>query len=308
MTTKQKHPRSDEGLTFGSFTRIRYRNLTFVALAAIAVVGVSLVVVNDLEARAPGLSDASTYSQGAESIDSIESRSGELMSSPQDSRSNIVTGSLGLTVESPSDVSNEIVRVVEISGGRIDSLSKQPGNEYQPDSASLTVRIPSSNYTSTLSKLEALGQVTYSNVNLYDVQEQVNQNDIRTESLRKSIDRLQNLLSNAQTTTDLVQIESELQNREAELEILISSNSSLTDQVDYATLQVTLTSEEESVRPEPETFASGFISGWESLVGFGAAILVSVGVMLPWALILGALGSVVYLVLRVLKKRQDSKK
>lgn len=318
MTVSANKPLNEETLIPAAFNRKRYRRvaLAVTGVAVVAVVAAGAVVVNNVEHSNSSVNQTS-YADGAadyavapESSASLESSSKADMTTADSSnivegeRSTIVSGNLNLTVDSPSEISNQIVTVVTGAGGRIDSAQKQPGNEYQPDTASLTVRIPSDKYAETLKALEAFGTVTYSNVDLYDVEDQVAQNDIRTESLRTSIARLQGMLAAAQNTADLITIETELQNREVELEMLVASSDSLTDQVDYATVQVQLTSEEESVKPDPETFGSGFITGWESLVGFGAAILVGVGIIIPWTLAFGAIGTIAYFILKLRKKRR----
>ena len=55
---------------------------------------------------------------------------------------------------------------------------------------------------------------------------------------------------------------------------------------------------------EPDTFLTGLLAGWESLVAVGSGLLVIAGVLLPWFAVLGVLALVTLLVVRGARRRR----
>jgi VIT1/CCC1 family predicted Fe2+/Mn2+ transporter len=125
---------------------------------------------------------------------------------------------------------------------------------------------------------------------------------VRIKGLDDSITRLQGLLGKASTTTELVQIESTLTDRETEREQLLAQQQALKDQVTYATLAIVVHEPSLARSAPPSTFLSGLLAGWETLVAVGAGLLVGLGVVLPWAIALGALAVVGLLVARLVRR------
>ncbi|MES2094648.1 MAG: DUF4349 domain-containing protein [Actinomycetota bacterium] len=223
---------------------------------------------------------------------------GGAVSPPTAARSVITTGTISITVDRPSVAADEAARIADAAGGRVDGRNERPATEGVPGSAQLVLRIPSAKLDGALQQLKRLGRVEKVSLATQDVTGVTQDLDARITALSTSVGRLTELMSRATTTADLISIESALAERQSNLESLTAQRRGLTDQVDLATLTVDFgTAATAPVRP-PATFVSGVVAGWGTLVSFFSALLVVVGVLLPWMIVAAVLGGILILVWR----------
>jgi hypothetical protein len=210
-------------------------------------------------------------------------------------RAIVRTGSLDLTAKDPVHAANAITAIVTGAGGRIDTVTEDPTGDA---SSFLTGRIPADVFDRTLASIKREGTVRAVSIRATDVTSQITDYSVRLKGLDTSITRLQRLLGKAGTTTDLVEIESTLTTRETDRERLLAQQAALKDQVSYATLSVTVHEPSLARSAPPSTFLTGLAAGWEALVTVGAALIVGLGVALPWLLSIGVLVGAALLVAR----------
>jgi hypothetical protein len=205
----------------------------------------------------------------------------------------ITTGYLSMSVDEPSAVADQITAVVVASGGRVASSSDYSPVDYGQPSAYLDVRIPSSDLDATVASITDLGEVQEISVNTVDVSLQKVDLDARIEVLEAALERLTTLLVSAETTADLITIESALAERQAELDSLQSQRDYLSDQTLFATLSINLITPVDATPSDPDGFLDGLMRGWESVLAFFAGTVVWAGILLPWiglVVVLVALG------------------
>jgi hypothetical protein len=244
--------------------------------------------------------------------------SGKTISEPR-GRQVITTGRLALTVEDPAAAADDVARIVERAGGRVDARTENPspvpltekpeatGSDVTTpsrDRAQLTVRIPSSALTATLLEVKRLGTVLDSSLTSQDVTSQSQDLDARVTALRTSVDRLVALMAKADSTADLIAIESALSERQANLESLEAQKRVLDSQVELATITVELSSVADAPVETPDTFLSGLAAGWNAFVAFFAGVVVVLGVLIPWIALAAVITAVALLVVR---KRKATK-
>lgn len=211
----------------------------------------------------------------------------------------IVTGWLTLTVERPAEAATEVATIVEKAGGRVDARSEQAPEGEDKGRAELTVRIPAENLTATLESIKKVGTVESVEQSKQNVTTEVRDLESRIKALSASVDRLIALMADADTTADLISIESALSERQSTLESLESQKRSLDDLVELSTFTIQLGTEADAPVDEPDTFLSGLATGWEAFVAFFSFLLVAFGVLLPWlALVVVALLVIVVVVRR----------
>lgn len=220
-------------------------------------------------------------------------------------RSQIVTGDLYLTVDAPLDAADEVQRIVESAGGRVDSRSEYTDWQTELPSAYLWVRIPVDNLDDTLASIEALGVLESKSLNNSDVTLQVVDLDARIGVLESSIEKLRALQDQAATTAELIEVETALSDRQAELDSLNSQRNYLTDQVQYASIGVQLSSPDVAPEREPGGFLDGIISGWNAMIAFFAGTIVFFGFIVPWVGLLAAVAVVVWIVVVVRRRRKE---
>ncbi|MFD1506427.1 DUF4349 domain-containing protein [Georgenia yuyongxinii] len=203
----------------------------------------------------------------------------------------ITTGSMLLVVDDARAAVDDVVRLVEGSGGRVDERSEQAGTDDVEPSASLVVRIPAAELTATIEDLEALGESRDLQIASQDVTRTTRDLDARITALEASTERLIGIMGQAETSEALVAAESALSQRQADLESLKSERAQLADQVAMSTLRINLVTES-SPTLAPGGFVGGLTTGWEALVSFASAALVVLGTLLPWLAVLAVLAAV----------------
>ncbi len=259
----------------------------------------------------------------------------------------ISEGYVIVSVDDPIEAADDAASLVEAVGGRIDARTEQPavdddgaadgasrdgalgdgalgdtavgtssgssGGTYPGPvpgteaSARLVARIPASALTETLGGIKELGEYQEGSLSATDVTFEARDLDARITALSTSVDRLVGLLATAETTEDLLTVETTLSQRQADLESLQSQRRSIAERVDLATVTITLTSEA-SVPPDaPDTFLTGLVTGWTALVAFLGGALVATGVALPWIVVVAVLALVAAAVVRRVSRRRASR-
>jgi hypothetical protein len=215
----------------------------------------------------------------------------------------VVEGSVSLTVEQPRVAARDAAAIVEQAGGRVQERVEQAGDDTTEDTAWLVVRVPADGLTQVLQELERLGRVDSVELTSSDVTGQAQDLDARIRALEVSVARLQDLLGRASSTAEVVNAEQTLTDRQSQLEQLVSQRNRLADRVEMSTVRLTFQSEEGAPPPARAGFGGGLATGWDSLVTAFSAGLLVLGVLLPWALVAGAVLLVVQLVRREVHRR-----
>ena len=214
----------------------------------------------------------------------------------------ITTGYLSLIVDTPSEAADQITQIVVDAGGRIGSRSDYTPVDYAGPSSYLEARIPSNSLDETLELIKGVGEVQEVSINVVDVSLQKVDLDARIEVLEAAIARLTDLLATANTTSDLVAIETGLSERQAELDSLTSQREYLSDQTLFATISITLQTPVDATPTDPDGFFDGIVQGWESILAFFAGVVVWAGILVPWLVLLVGLAALVWLLRFLIKK------
>jgi hypothetical protein len=197
-------------------------------------------------------------------------------------RFDIITGDLYLTVENTSETADRISDIVADAGGRVDSRTDYLDAATQSPSSYLWVRIPAPVLDDTMASIQALGQVERVSTGRMDVTLQVIDLGERIEVLNASLGRLEALLEQATTTAELIELESAITQRQAERDSLVSQQTYLSDQIQFASISIELRTESEAPPREPDGFIDAIVAGWFALVAFGGSSLIFLGMSLPW--------------------------
>lgn len=235
--------------------------------------------------------------------DAAEDSDGGGVAQPGAEREVIISGSVTVTAEEPLEAAADAVRIVEAAGGRVDGRTEYAATDGDRGSATLVLRIPAERLTAVLDDLKALGRADEVALSTDDVTVQSQDLDARISALQKTIARLEGLIAQAKDIDDLILLESEISNRQAELESLQAQQRYLDDQVAMSTISLYLRSDAEAPPTQPDTFWTGLGTGWDAFVTFWAGLLVVLGVLLPWLLLFGVVALVIILVVRRRRRR-----
>ncbi|UFS57572.1 DUF4349 domain-containing protein [Subtercola endophyticus] len=210
----------------------------------------------------------------------------------------VTTGSLALTADDPSAVADQAVALTEAAGGHVDNRTQQSASDRNDARADLVLRVPSAKVSSTIDSLKKLATVESVSISATDVTSQVQDVDARITALQTSVSRLLDLMSKATNTTDLIALESTLSSRQADLDSLVAQKAAITDQVQYSSLTVGISSTQAAATVAPSDFWSGLGIGWTSVVAALSGALVALGVALPWLVIVAVIALIVIVIAR----------
>ncbi|WP_250448134.1 DUF4349 domain-containing protein [Actinotalea sp. C106] len=224
----------------------------------------------------------------------------------ESARQVVTTGYVSMTVEDPRQAARESARLVEHVGGWVEQRSEQSADGDLEASALLVVRIPATEVTTTLERLEELGEVQQISQNSDDVTAQSQDLDARVRALQTSISRLEALLERSGSIEEIVEAEQVLTDRQSQLESLQSQRSRLSEQVAMSTFELDLWSTPPSATEARGGFLGGLSTGWDALVSTLAGLSLTLGVLLPWLILLGLVALVAVAVRRGLRRRQTA--
>ncbi|AXT85891.1 DUF4349 domain-containing protein [Aeromicrobium sp. A1-2] len=282
----------------------RTRRTIGLAAAGVLVVGTAGIGVGLLDAGGGSSSDSSSSQAGgsralegaAAPQDSADTAS--KAAAPEDDREVVTTGQITVTVKQPRAVAQQISAYVETLGGRVDNRSENGSGGDA--SAVLTVRVPSSEVTSTIERLSTYGSVENVSLQNDDVTGQARDLDARIDALQLSIDRLGQIMSKAESSSELIKAEAALTQRQAEIESLKAQRKGIADQVSLSTLSIELFQADRPDSVEPGGFTGGLTDGWNALVSTVNRIVEVAGVLLPWA----AISALLYGAYRLVARRR----
>jgi hypothetical protein len=128
-------------------------------------------------------------------------------------------------------------------------------------------------------------------VSTQDVTQQVIDVQSRLKTQQASVDRVRALLAQATTIAQIVSIESELTQREADLESMEAQLRGLADLTSLSTITVTLLGPDAKVVPKPKPKSGGFFgglkAGWHTFLDSLKVLLTVIGAILPFAIVIG---------------------
>lgn len=189
-----------------------------------------------------------------------------------------------------------VVRVddVEAAAERARDLVTEADGYVAQQSAALeedrhvtvTLRVPAGAFDDVLGGLTGLGEVLERELDSQDVTDQVVDLEVRIANTEVSAQRLRELLAEADGVPNLLAIETELTNRETQIEQMKGQLQVLRDQVDLSTVTVRFTEERETdpeVADDLPGFVKAFRSGVVALANVGLVLLAAVGFALPFA-------------------------
>ncbi|WSM04627.1 DUF4349 domain-containing protein [Streptomyces sp. NBC_01716] len=202
----------------------------------------------------------------------------------------IRTAGLSVEVKSVTKALATARSVALGAGGEIEDETTERIDDTHVTSK-IVLRVPEADYDSVLTELAGTGKLLARTANAKDVTEQVVDVKSRIATQRASVNRVRDLMDQADDITDVVALESQLNTRQAELESLLARQASLADRTTMATITLDL-SEETKAKDEKDDdpgFLDALGGGWGAFVSMLRWTVVVVGAVLPFAAALAAL-------------------
>jgi hypothetical protein len=265
--------------------------LALALVSGLGVIGVSSELGGGFDPSYPGGKEIGVGGVAPEFGDATTSNRG-------DGASDVVRyGNISLEVTDADDALARITSLVEEVGGYVSASSRSGEGENLYLSA--TLRFPAAEFSAVMTSLRSEGEVLYEDSGSYEVTLQVLDLEARLENLRASEAAFLKLLDRAQSVADVVAVQSELSRIQGDIESYEAQLSGVKDQVDMASISVSL-----SLPISPVAEASGdFDLGYEisrafaNLINVGRAVVVAaINILVigaPIALLGGLFGSLI---------------
>ena len=196
--------------------------------------------------------------------------------------------------------------LVEVLGGYFEQAAVHNyGSGYR--SGDYTVRIPADQYRPFLERVGTLCHVTYQEESSDNVSTAYYDTESRLVTQQTKLERLQNLLAQAENMEDIITIESAISETELEIEQLTGTLRRYDSLVDYSTVYISLqevyqlSNVEEPATSFGSRISAAFASGWRGFVSALEGVAVALAYGWVWLLLLAVTGAVVG---RILWKRK----
>ena len=257
------------------------------AIAALAVVGLLLAGCGGTGASDASM-DMGVVAEAPVAGDGMMVEGGAAVTAPDaatvTTRQVIRTGYLSMRAEEVLATAARVRGLVAATGGLITTEDTQSTGDSSY--ATITAMVPADRLDDFVADVSELGTVDSVNVSAQDVTSQVVDLDARIDALSTSIDRLTQLLAQAERMEDLLAIETQLSQRQSELDALTAQRTYLADQVAMSTITVSIAPLTVAAAVEAPGFLSGLRSGWSAFVSLVMVAVTAVGFFLPFLVLL----------------------
>ena len=232
-----------------------------------------------------------------------------------ESRKWIVTVNMSAETDDLDAMSAALDEKIASLGGYVENQSVYNGSAYggrRYRSASLTIRVPAQDVDSFTGGVAEISNVVRKEKNLEDVTLQYVDTESRKKALETEQTRLLELLSQAENMTDLLEIEGRLTEVRAELERTASRLRLYDNQIDYATVYLSIEEVQEYTPVEEPTLWERISKGFkDNLEGVGddlLDVLVWLIVSIPYLVVLAVVVVIVVLIVKRIRRRRAAKK
>lgn len=177
--------------------------------------------------------------------------------------------------------------------------------------ATITCRIPDEKLDEFLASIGENCNIVNENEQVQDVTLDYVDLESRIKSLEAERDALMTLLENAETTGDILAIQSQLTDVIYRLESATASLRTLDDKVDFSTVCLSVREVEEYTEPVEQTFweevSTGFMGSLAAVGSILRTLAIAFIVCLPFIVLFAALALIIFFIVRLILK-WDAKK
>ncbi len=193
---------------------------------------------------------------------------------------------LQLKVDSLTTSAQRIRAIATQQGGVLLGEELYSGEKGRDTTGTMTISVPAASLDATIALIEKVGDVQVRNSSSEDVTGTYVDTEARVKSMTTSVARIRELLSKATSVGDLIALENELSQRQAELDALTAQLANLKDSVSMSPISISLSTDDfEPVAAAG--FLSGLKSGWKAFTASLAVLVTVVGAVLPFAVAIG---------------------
>jgi len=211
----------------------------------------------------------------------------------------IFTGSVTVVDVDLARVRGEIDRLLGRYGGYVADEATFNDVAGRTSGSRLTLRVPADHFADLMTAFPEFTTVKDTETSAEDVTTEVIDVESRVKTQELSLERLRTFLRRTQDVNAMIRLESEIAQREAQLESLKAQQKYLTDQTSLGTITVTMKTPKEAEEDQDDAgFLSGLEGGWNALQDSLTVTATVVGAALPFLALFALVGVPVWLVSR----------
>lgn len=227
----------------------------------------------------------------------------------------IITIDMNVETDDLDALMEGLDKKINALGGYVEDQNIHNGSTYSSRryrNANLTVRIPDEKVTEFTQEVQDSANVVSQNLNREDITLKYVATSSRVTALETEQARLLELLEQAETMEDLLEIEARLTDVRYELENYASQLRLYDNQIDYATIYLFIEEVQEYTPVEEPTFWERITEGFsDSLEGLGEGFvdfIVWLVTSSPYLVVFGILALVIILLVKRIRKINAKKK
>lgn len=218
----------------------------------------------------------------------------------------IRTGNVALRAGDVGRAQIEVQQVVDTYAGQVTDEKSQSDDDGTAEFTRMVLRVPSEDFGKAVADLKGIAELESATTKQDDVTAEVIDVQTRMKVQKRSIARISVLFERAQNIRDIMAIESELSQRQADLEALEQQATYLANQTSLSTIVVSIDQipDKAAAQEEDEAgFVAGLSAGWGALSTFAVGLATAVGALLPWLVVLALVAIPTLLLVRSLRRR-----
>jgi hypothetical protein len=207
-------------------------------------------------------------------------------------RAVISHGSIEMRSRDVARTRDDVLRLLHRWDGQVANEETGSDTKGRMTSVSLQLRVPSQDFDAAMADLPKVAHTVHQEISSQDVTTQVIDTDARLRAKEDSIRRIEALLAHAKNLNQIIAIETDLGDRQAELDSLKQQQAWLSDQTSLSTINVDVSRTAPVVHHQRHHsgLLAGLATGWHALAAAGLAALTVIGFLLPFAAVLALLG------------------
>ena len=277
--------------------------------------GASSGASKDFAVMQEAMAEAPAAMANGSTNDSLTSAAGGGSNAIPENRKWIITVYMSAETEDLDAMTTALDERITELDGYVEDQHIYNGSAYASRryrSANLTIRIPAEHVDKFTEQVSGIANVVSQEKNLEDITLNYVSTESRMTALQTEEARLLELMAQAETMSDLLEIESRLTDVRYELESVTSRLRTYDNQINYATIHLDISEVQEYTPVENPTLweriSGGFTDSlkdlWESLQD----LLVFLVIAFPFLLVYGGIALVIFLLIRHARKKNSGRK
>ena len=218
----------------------------------------------------------------------------------------IKTGAVALRSDDVGQTRYDVQVLVDEHGGQVADDKTETDKSGEPLRSRMVLRVPVDDFDEVMDALAGMDTLASTTTSSEDVTTQLIDVEARIKVQRASVARVRQLLTRAQSIRDIMAIEAEIAQRQAELDSLAQQQAYLKDQTSMSTVKVNIERTPDPKKAVPKDDDSGFLAGlaagWNGLKSTVVAAATVVGALLPFAVVVLLIGVPVWLLVRRMRR------